>query len=222
MVPENTLLAKIGEDRAKQYALLNQRYQTLQEKAETMRKNVTDLGLPNAQIRDVVATSVLAQQVAETVDNTLATTQDVYRAYTRIIREEHVSAEWALRRAVDQIRAVFNRIEDPYFRERRSDVDMIGERILRNLVGMSAPGQDAPRGAVVFAHDLSPADITQLARLGVAGFLTEGGGKTSHSAVLARAFGLPYVVGVQDFVHHIRSGMQAIVDGGRVIPGLVT
>jgi phosphotransferase system enzyme I (PtsI) len=62
----------------------------------------------------------------------------------RIIREEHVSAEWALRRAVDQIRAVFNRIEDPYFRERRSDVDMIGERILRNLVGMSAPGQDVP------------------------------------------------------------------------------
>ena len=81
----------------------------------------------------------------------------------RIIREEHVSAEWALRRAVDQIRAVFNRIEDPYFRERRSDVDMIGERILRNLVGMSPPGQEeVPRGSVVFAHDLSPADITQL------------------------------------------------------------
>lgn len=133
----------------------------------------------------------------------------------RIIREEHVSAEWALQRAVDQIRAVFNRIEDPYFRERRSDVDMIGERILRNLVGMSAPGQDVPRGAVVFAHDLSPADITQLGRSGVAGFFTEGGGKTSHTAVVARAVGLPLVVGVHDYIHHIRTGMAVIVDGLR-------
>jgi phosphotransferase system enzyme I (PtsI) len=136
----------------------------------------------------------------------------------RIIREEHVSAEWALRRAVDQIRAVFNRIEDPYFRERRSDVDMIGERILRNLVGMSAPGQDVPRGAVVFAHDLSPADVTQLGRSGVSGFFTEGGGKTSHTAVVARAVGLPLVVGVHDYIHHIRTGMTVIVDGrGEVI-----
>jgi phosphotransferase system enzyme I (PtsI) len=134
----------------------------------------------------------------------------------RIIRTEHVSAEWALRKAVDQIRAVFNRIEDPYFRERRSDVDMIGERILRNLVGMSPPGQDeVPQGAVVFAHDLSPADVTQLGRAGISGFFTEGGGKTSHTAVVARALGLPYVVGVHDYMHHIRTGMTVIVDGGR-------
>jgi phosphotransferase system enzyme I (PtsI) len=137
-------------------------------------------------------------------------------ATRRIIRDEHVSAEWALRKAVDQIRAVFNKIEDPYFRERRSDVDMIGERILRNLVGMTLPGQDqVPRGAVVFAHDLSPADVTQLGRAGISGFFTEGGGKTSHTAVVARALGLPYVVGVHDYMHHIRSGMTAIVDGGR-------
>jgi phosphoenolpyruvate-protein phosphotransferase (PTS system enzyme I) len=134
----------------------------------------------------------------------------------RIVRTEHFSAEWALRKALDQIRAVFNRIEDPYFRERRSDVDMIGERILRNLVGMASPGQEeVPRGAVVFAHDLSPADVTTLGRAGVSGFFTEGGGKTSHTAVVARAVGLPYVVGVHDFIHHIRSGMTVIVDGGR-------
>jgi phosphoenolpyruvate-protein phosphotransferase (PTS system enzyme I) len=134
----------------------------------------------------------------------------------RLIRVEHLSAEWALRRAVDQIRAVFNKIEDPYFRERRSDIDMIGERILRNLVGMSTPEQvEVPRGAVVFAHDLSPADVTQLGRAGVTGFFTEGGGKTSHTAVVARALGLPIVVGVHDYIHHIRTGMTVIVDGGR-------
>jgi phosphotransferase system enzyme I (PtsI) len=134
----------------------------------------------------------------------------------KIIRGDQVSAEWALRRALDQIQVVFASIEDPYFRERRSDIDMIGERILRNLLGMTPPGHEGvPKGAVVFAHDLSPADITQLGRAGVSGFFTEGGGKTSHAALVARALGLPLVAGVQDFIKHIRSGMTVIVDGGR-------
>jgi len=134
----------------------------------------------------------------------------------KIIRHDQVSAEWALRRALDQIQLVFASIEDPYFRERRSDIDMIGERILRNLMGMTPPGHEGvPKGAVVFAHDLSPADITQLGRAGVSGFFTEGGGKTSHAALVARALGLPLVAGIQDFVQHIRSGLTVIVDGGR-------
>jgi len=134
----------------------------------------------------------------------------------KLIEKDQVSAEWALRRALDQIQMVFSRIEDPYFRERRSDIDMIGERILRNLLGMTPPGHEGvPKGAVVFAHDLSPADITQLGRAGVSGFFTEGGGKTSHAALVARALGLPMVAGVQDFVKHVRTGMTVIVDGGR-------
>ena len=120
----------------------------------------------------------------------------------KIIRSDQVSAEWALRRALDQIQVVFASIEDPYFRERRSDIDMIGERILRNLLGMTPPGHEGvPKGAVVFAHDLSPADITQLGRAGVSGFFT--------------ALGLPMVAGVRDFTKHIRTGMTVIVDGGR-------
>ncbi len=142
--------------------------------------------------------------------------QHVVEETRRIIRADKVSAEWALRRALDQIRAVFNRIEDPYFRERRSDVDMIGERVLRNLVGMAQPGHEqVQKGSVVVAHDLGPAEITMMGRTGVAGFVTEGGGKTSHTAVVARALGLPIVVGVHGFVPEIRSGMTVIVDGGR-------
>ena len=122
-----------------------------------------------------------------------------------------------MRRALDQIQAVLSRIEDPYFRDRRSDVDMVGEYILRNLMGIEVSAHEAvPAGAVVFAHDLSPADITQLARVGVAGFFTEGGGKTSHSAVLARAYGLPYVVGRAGLLRTTSApGMTVIVDGGR-------
>lgn len=134
----------------------------------------------------------------------------------RIIANELVSADWALRQALDRIQAVFSRIEDPYFRERKSDIDMVGERILRNLAGMTTPAhEEVPKGAVVFGHDLSPADMTQLGRAGVLGFFTEGGGKTSHTAVVARALALPLVVGVQNFGKHIRTGMTVIVDGGR-------
>jgi phosphotransferase system enzyme I (PtsI) len=138
----------------------------------------------------------------------------------RIIRDELLAAEGAVRRALDQIQAVFAKIEDPYFRERRSDIESVGEHILRNLVGLAtSPHENVPKGAVVFGHDVSPADMTQLGRSGVFGFFTEAGGKTSHSAVLARALGLPLVVGVQDFMHHIRPGMTVIVDGthGEVI-----
>jgi len=81
---------------------------------------------------------------------------------------------------------------------------------------MIPPGHEGvPKGAVVFAHDLSPADITQLGRAGVSGFFTEGVGKTSHAALVARALCLPMVAGVQDFIKHIRTGMTVIVDGGR-------
>lgn len=134
----------------------------------------------------------------------------------RLIRQEASGAEWAVRVALDRIRAVFDRIEDPYFRERRSDIDAVGERLLRNLLELLDPGQkDYPPAAIVYGHDLSPADVTQLGRKGAAGFFSEAGGKTSHSAVVARALGLPLVVGVQDIGGTIRAGTPVIVDGAR-------
>ncbi len=133
-----------------------------------------------------------------------------------LVRDELISVEWAVRRSLDRIAAVFTRIEDPYFRDRRSDIDMVGEQILRNLVEIEAsPREEVPPGAVAFAHDVSPAELTQLQRAGVVAIFTEAGGKTSHSAVLARALRLPLVVGVPDFVHRVRPGATVIVDGGR-------
>jgi phosphotransferase system enzyme I (PtsI) len=135
----------------------------------------------------------------------------------RLIREEHTSAEWAVRRALDQIQAVFERIEDPYFRDRRSDIALVGERLLRNLLGMvdSVSAEDAPKGSVAVAHELSPSDAAQLGRAEAAGFCTEGGGRTSHTAIVARALGLPYVVGVEGLGHKVWSGMTLVVDGFR-------
>ncbi len=144
--------------------------------------------------------------------------QDVHlvEVARKIIREDQTGAEWAVRRALDQIQAVFDRIEDPYFRDRRSDVAVVGERLLRNLMGMvQFNPADAPRDSVVLTHELGPADAAQLGRAAVAGFCTEGGGRTSHTAIVARAMGLPYVVGVEGLDHKTWSGMNLVVDGTR-------
>jgi len=81
----------------------------------------------------------------------------------RYIRDDKTSADWAVRRALDQIQSVFDRIEDPYFRERRSDIAMVGERLLRNLLGMvESSVEETPKGSIAVGHDLSPADVAQL------------------------------------------------------------
>jgi phosphoenolpyruvate-protein phosphotransferase (PTS system enzyme I) len=138
---------------------------------------------------------------------------DVARAQ---IKDQQTGAEWAVRQALDEIQAVFDRIEDPYFRDRSSDIAVVGERLLRNLLGMvESDAEDAPRGSIGITHDLSPADVAQLGRAGVAAVCSEGGGRTSHTAIVARALGMPYVAGVEGLGHKVWSGMNLVVDGAR-------
>ncbi|MEO8212627.1 MAG: phosphoenolpyruvate--protein phosphotransferase [Myxococcales bacterium] len=134
----------------------------------------------------------------------------------KIIADQQTGAEWGVRKALDQIQAVFDRIEDPYFRDRSSDIAVVGERLLRNLMGMvETNAEEAPQGSIVIAHDLSPADTAQLGRAGAAGVCSEAGGRTSHTAIVARALGIPYVPGVEGLGHKVWSGMRLVVDGTR-------
>ena len=91
IVPESVLLAKIGEDEVKQYASLNKRYQELQEKTATMDAGITGLDRPDIQVKDLLAPSTRAEQVNELLENSLATTREVYSAYQRIVREEQLN-----------------------------------------------------------------------------------------------------------------------------------
>ena len=129
------------------------------------------------------------------------------------IRDEKINAEWALRKAVDDIRSVFDAVEDEYFRERRSDVDFVAERVLRNLLGRDAGPLMPPPDAIVVAYDLSPADTAQLHKAAVSGLVTDAGGKTSHTAIIARAHEIPAVVGLEDITDAIESDDLVIVDG---------
>jgi phosphotransferase system enzyme I (PtsI) len=131
------------------------------------------------------------------------------------IRTEGVNAEAALKRTLGKFKEIFAGIEDEYLRERSSDVEIVIERVLRNMVGLSlAPLCEVEGKAIIVAHDLSPADILQIDKERVVGFVTDLGGKTSHSAILARALEIPAVVGLERVTRDIQPGDTLIVDGG--------
>jgi phosphotransferase system enzyme I (PtsI) len=130
------------------------------------------------------------------------------------IRDELINAEWGLRRAVDDIAGVFDRMEDVYLRERRSDVEFVFERVLRNLLGRDTVPVQPPPDAIVVAYDLSPADTAQLHKAAVSGLLTDAGGKTSHTAIIARAHEIPAVVGLENITELVETDDLLLLDGG--------
>jgi phosphoenolpyruvate-protein phosphotransferase (PTS system enzyme I) len=135
----------------------------------------------------------------------------------RLIREERVNAEWAVKRATRKIKNAFHEQADEYFKERRADVDFVGERVIKNLLGQTPDVEEPPpEGAIVVAHDLSPADTALLLHeRKVAAFVTDAGAKTSHTAIVARALEVPAVVGLGRITSLARAGDWIVVDGAR-------
>lgn len=131
-----------------------------------------------------------------------------------IIRIGMINAEGALRRTLHRYRETFAAIDDPYLRERISDVETVIERVLRCMVGEAvAPLPSMGSQIIIAAHDISPADLLQINRTDVLAIVTEIGGKTSHTAILARALDLPAVMGVDDITDLALDGQAVIVDG---------
>jgi phosphotransferase system enzyme I (PtsI) len=129
------------------------------------------------------------------------------------IREMCVNAEWAVRMTVDKYREIFDRMEDDYLRGRISDIQYAGQRILANLVGKERATIDLGEGVVIIAADLSPADTAQLKIDKVLGFATDIGGKTSHTAIVARSIAIPAVVGLENITRAVRTNDEIIIDG---------
>jgi phosphotransferase system enzyme I (PtsI) len=130
------------------------------------------------------------------------------------IAKERQNAEWALKDTLKKIRQIFDGLDEEYFKERRSDVDLVSDRVLRNLVGAETELlNNLSEDAVVVAYDLSPADTVALARFKAKAFVTETGGKTSHTAILARAMNIPAVLGVHGLTEAAGFGDEIVVDG---------
>jgi phosphotransferase system enzyme I (PtsI) len=133
---------------------------------------------------------------------------------TEIIRSGMINAEGALHRTLLRYRETFAGIADPYLRERISDVETVIERVLRSMSGESV--EPLPRHEnriIIAAHDVSPADMLQIDRTTVLAVITEIGGRTSHTAILARALDLPVVMGVEGITDLLLDGAVVIVDG---------
>jgi len=137
------------------------------------------------------------------------------------IRDRHYNAEWALTSQLEVVARQFDEMEDPYLRERKADLEQVVERMLRVMRGVgsavAAPASDGRSGRetplVLIAHDLSPADMLQFKQSVFTGFVTDVGGKTSHTAIVARSMDIPAVVGARSASHLIQQDDWVIIDG---------
>ena len=140
-----------------------------------------------------------------------------------IIRERRCNAEWALVQQMEYLVAQFDQFEDVYLRERKFDVVQVVERVVKELLGHPArasfkAGKAAREEAlIIVAHDLSPADTIAFKDQRFAAFITDVGGATSHTSILARSMAIPAVLGLENGRALIRDGEQLIVDGMRGI-----
>jgi phosphotransferase system enzyme I (PtsI) len=135
----------------------------------------------------------------------------------RLITDECFAAEWAVSRALEHIRLIFSQLDDPFFRDRGGDFEAVGERLLRALLGLPelGAGANAPHGGIAVGIDISPLDALHLQKTGIGAMASESGGATSHAAIVARSFDLPYVVGVRGLTTKIHPGTTVVVDGTR-------
>lgn len=130
------------------------------------------------------------------------------------IESSMVNAEKALTDVVDMYMGIFASMDDEYMRERAADVKDVGNRILANLLGKTS-GMDGAleNNTVIVAHDLTPSDTAELDKDKVIAFLTNIGGRTSHSAIMARTLEIPAIVGMSDITDSVKNGDTVIVDG---------
>ena len=131
------------------------------------------------------------------------------------IRNQGVNAEWALRMTLDHYKQIFEGVKDAYISSRVSDVQYVVQRVLRNLSGeqKEVTWEVGDDGVIIVSRDLSPADTAQMKLDKIFGFATDSGGRTSHTAIVARSLELPAVVGLDDITRFVHTGDEIIVDG---------
>ena len=181
--------------------------------AET-RRQIEELAAKFKSNSDGIATDVLVNHLL-LLDDPMAVS-----AVERRIRDERLNAEAAIRRTTDDFRAMFAKMKDPYLRERQRDVEDIEGRLLRVLLDCGESAFDhVTSPVVVVADDLTPSETVTFPRELILGCATNRGSTTSHAALLARALGIPAVVGLGDITSRVQAGDFVQLDGST---GVVT
>ncbi len=137
------------------------------------------------------------------------------KAPRKLIKEQQCNAEWALKQQLNELLAQFDEIEDSYLRERKADVILVVERVMKALQGQQQifPPHRRPEEVILVAHDLSPADMVMFKDHAFSAFITDVGGLTSHTAILARSLDIPSVLALHQARQLIREDELMIVDG---------
>lgn len=181
------------------------RFQEALEKAKVDLREISErvereMGSEHA---DIFRAHLMVLEDPELVDTVTAT-----------IQQERVNAESALNDAAQSFISIFEQMDNEYMRERAADIRDVTRRVLSYLLGvqLGMPGQ-AKEEVIVVAKDLTPSDTAQLDRRYVKGFVTDIGGRTSHSAIMARSMGIPAVVGTREITTSVQPGSKLIVDG---------
>ena len=130
------------------------------------------------------------------------------------LKKEHKCVEHIFTKVLDKYINVFSKMNDQYLKERISDIDDVGKRILKNLVGAEEKSlSELKEKVIVVAYDLSPSDTATIHKKYVTGFITDIGGRTSHTAIMAKSLEIPAVVGLEKATAKIKAGDMLIVDG---------
>jgi phosphotransferase system enzyme I (PtsI) len=133
----------------------------------------------------------------------------------RHISEERANAEWAVKVVGDRLLYLYSEIKDDYLRERGSDIEDVMQRLLVALSGAEPPTRNLTEDAVIVSQDLLPSAVAELDLEHARALVTDTGGWTSHTAILARGIGIPAVVGLRDFYRRTKTGDTIVVDSTR-------
>ncbi|MDD5770864.1 MAG: phosphoenolpyruvate-utilizing N-terminal domain-containing protein, partial [Candidatus Omnitrophica bacterium] len=173
---------------------------TRREIIELQKKISSDMGQEEAQIFDAHLLVLEDRMLIEEVISRL--------------KKEQLNVAYIFSEVLKKYISVFLKIEDEYLKERIADINDVGRRILRNLLGKEKKGLgDLKEKAIIVSHDLSPSDTAAMHTRNVAAFVTDMGGKTSHTAIMAKSLEIPAVVGLEGITSKVNPGDTLIVDG---------
>ena len=186
---------------------------------EAEKKRVTDAvakaGEQIAALRDETEKNIGPEE-AEIFDAHLMMLEDpdFIEGMTNMIEDEKVCAEYACSVNSENFQSMFRAMDDEYMQARAADIADISMRVLKNLKGVADnPLDSVTEPCIVVANDLTPSDTAKMGGKPVVGFITKIGGRTSHSAIMARSMGIPAVVGAGDSLDTVTDGMELLLDG---------
>jgi phosphotransferase system enzyme I (PtsI) len=167
-------------------------------------------------LRAIIENSPAELQKANILETHVVLLNDklLYGRTIEAIEKERVNAEWALKTVVNQIKAVFQEMPDPYLKERVSDIIHVSNLVMHNLMGAEAQSIGTiGKRVILVARDLSAADTSQINLERIKGFITDLGGKTSHTGIIARSLEIPAVVGLEQATRMVANDDLVIIDG---------